>query len=205
MNDEDGFIAIYGEWTKIGIECLMFMLHKITLRSVVCGIVLTPSFTIFMPLQLFLETLMKFVTKLKEWGHRSANMVQRYSIISLTTLSLSIFQLGGKDQCPIVLKTHSHDYAAIPFKFFNSWILDKDFPDIVSRSWSPLIDSHNTSSNPHPAISLKLRLQELKKEIRLWRQNTVLNNDALCRELKTKIEHFDVKAELGLLDDAEIE
>ncbi|GKC73692.1 hypothetical protein Tco_1119575 [Tanacetum coccineum] len=110
-----------------------------------------------------------------------------------------------EDQCPIVLKTHSHDYSTIPFKFFNSWIVDKDFPDIVSRSWSPLIDSYNTSSNPHPAISLKLRLQELKKEIRLWRQNTVLNNDALCRELKTKIEHFDVKTELGLLDDAEIE
>ncbi|GJU08415.1 RNA-directed DNA polymerase, eukaryota [Tanacetum coccineum] len=54
-------------------------------------------------------------------------------------------------------------------------------------------------------ITSGARLQELKKEIRLWRQNTVLNNDALCRELKTKTEHFDVKAELGLLEDAEIE
>nr|GEX02400.1 RNA-directed DNA polymerase, eukaryota [Tanacetum cinerariifolium] len=27
MNDEDGFIAIYGEWTKIGIECLMIVVY----------------------------------------------------------------------------------------------------------------------------------------------------------------------------------
>ncbi|GJY66445.1 hypothetical protein Tco_0468683 [Tanacetum coccineum] len=81
-------------------------------------------------------------------------------------------------------------------KIFNYFINNSELVDLPIGG---------KSSNPHPTISLKLRLQELKKEIRLWRQNTVLNNDALCRELKTKIEHFDVKAELGLLDDAEIE
>ncbi|GJS28729.1 putative RNA-directed DNA polymerase [Tanacetum coccineum] len=67
---------------------------------------------------------------------------------------------------------------------------------------NPHTRNHN---NIHPAVHLKRKLQELKKNIRVWRNAVVQKNDALLRDLRAKLEVFDTKTENGGLEGQEIE
>lgn len=98
----------------------------------------------------------KFGTKLSKIDRIlvSSNFVSKWPNAQLTILSRNL-----SDHCPIILKTHSTDFGPIPFKFFNSWLLNSEFPLIVSGSWNTPI----TLYNPHPACILKFKLQCLKK------------------------------------------
>ncbi|GKD96179.1 RNA-directed DNA polymerase, eukaryota [Tanacetum coccineum] len=145
MNDEDGFIAIYGEWTKIGIECLMIVVYAPQNYSKKCCL----------------------------WNHLNS-LIHNFHATSIV--------LGDFNEVRDETERMGTSFCKYGAKIFNYFINNSELVDLPIGGKS---------------LDLKLRLQELKKEIRLWRQNTVLNNDALCRELKTKIEHFDVKAELG--------
>ncbi|XP_024958879.1 uncharacterized protein LOC112499834 [Cynara cardunculus var. scolymus] len=40
------------------------------------------------------------------------------------------------DHCPIILDSRSIDGGPIPFKFFNSWLSDKDLQEVVEKSWN---------------------------------------------------------------------
>ncbi|GKE14797.1 cytochrome P450 [Tanacetum coccineum] len=104
------------------------------------------------------------------------------------------------DHCLLILKSHSLDYGPIPFKFFNSWLLNGDFPSIVSESWS---DPHNTTL--HPSIFLKCRLQHLKTSIKTWRSNLGSKKETMILELKDKISFLDLKAKYEGLSTADIE
>ncbi|GKD87971.1 cytochrome P450 [Tanacetum coccineum] len=109
------------------------------------------------------------------------------------------------DHCPLVLKSHSMDYGPIPFKLFNSWLLDSDFPAIVSRSWSSPIESLNPTVNIHPTTLVKKKLQFLKCNIKIWRNSVSLKNGTLIRNLKSKVELLDLKADTCGLSTVEVE
>ncbi|GJU12016.1 hypothetical protein Tco_1134412 [Tanacetum coccineum] len=106
------------------------------------------------------------------------------------------------DHCPLLLKSHSDNFGPIPFKFFNSWLLNDEFPTVFSQSWSSSLMS---SATTHPAIILKEKLQHLKKHIRMWRSNATSNSDNLIQDLKDKVEVLDAKAKNGCLVNHEIE
>nr|GEX15469.1 putative zinc finger, CCHC-type [Tanacetum cinerariifolium] len=108
------------------------------------------------------------------------------------------------DHCPVVSKTYSGVYEAIPFKFFNSWLLNGDFPTLLFQAWPKPIHTATQQNILHPAITLKSKLQYLKRAIRAWRKDVVSKND-LLRELKDKVDFLDVKAENTSLEPHEIE
>lgn len=133
---------------------------------------------------------------------------------------LIVLQKGISDHFPIILKTHSGDYGPYPFKFFNSWLLHDDLPNIVSQTWS-LPSLHNRPNigpaSPrlsatirlntrcrHPSVTLKLKLQTLKNNVKAWRNSVVLKNTIAIQELKAKVESFDIKAENNGLDGRDI-
>ncbi|GJS31865.1 putative RNA-directed DNA polymerase, eukaryota, reverse transcriptase zinc-binding domain protein [Tanacetum coccineum] len=39
------------------------------------------------------------------------------------------------DHCPIIIKTHHDNFGPIPFKFYNSWLLNDELGTIISYSW----------------------------------------------------------------------
>nr|GEZ00024.1 reverse transcriptase domain, zinc finger, CCHC-type [Tanacetum cinerariifolium] len=104
------------------------------------------------------------------------------------------------DHCLLLLKSHSCDYGPIPFKFFNSWLLDVELSLIVHRSWS---SSHVTSGH-HSTVLLKNKLQNLKNQIRSWRKDVVSRNDKVSRDLRAKVDNLNIKVESGL-NETEIE
>ncbi|GJY42770.1 RNA-directed DNA polymerase, eukaryota [Tanacetum coccineum] len=112
------------------------------------------------------------------------------------------------DHYPLVLKTHSTDYGPIPFKFFNSWLLNGDFHNVVTHGWSTTDSAHfllsQLNSPDHPAINLKRKLQHLKSQIRAWRKGELTKNEHLIDSLKQKINVLEEKAENGSLDDQDM-
>ncbi|PWA88711.1 hypothetical protein CTI12_AA117210 [Artemisia annua] len=106
------------------------------------------------------------------------------------------------DHCPLLLKAHSIDYGPTPFKFFNSWLLNDEFSNVVSLGWIPPTESPNPP--PHPAIDLKCKLQSLKIKIREWRKTQVQKQDCLIDSLKEKVNFIEIKAENGALEDHDI-
>ncbi|GJW01987.1 putative RNA-directed DNA polymerase [Tanacetum coccineum] len=105
------------------------------------------------------------------------------------------------DHCPLVLKTHSYEFGPIPFIFYNSWLLNGDFPTILSLAWH---NPTNTRTNIHPAIILKNKLQTLQKHLKAWRENTLSRNTTRTRELKLKLDLLDTKAESNQLVDQDL-
>nr|GEU32772.1 RNA-directed DNA polymerase, eukaryota, reverse transcriptase zinc-binding domain protein [Tanacetum cinerariifolium] len=103
--------------------------------------------------------------------------------------------------CPLVLKTHSYNFGHIPLKKFNSWILNGDFPTILSLAWH---NPNNTRTNIHLAIILKNKLQTLKKHLKIWCENTISRNTTRTCELKLKLDLLDTKAENNQLVDQDL-
>ncbi|GKB64527.1 hypothetical protein Tco_0920713, partial [Tanacetum coccineum] len=85
ISEEDGFLAIYGEWDKVGLECLMIVVYapQDIKKSVHYGTGFLKSSLIFMLWSWFLVILMKSTVKAKEWDHPSVKQV----LCSLMTLS----------------------------------------------------------------------------------------------------------------------
>ncbi|GKF26312.1 RNA-directed DNA polymerase, eukaryota, partial [Tanacetum coccineum] len=138
----------------------------------------------------------KFGTKLSKIDRIfvSRHFVSLWPNAQLVTLPRHL-----SDHFPLLLKSHSCDYGPIPFKFFNSWLLDVELSPIVHRSWS---SSHVTSGH-HPTVILKNKLQNFKNQIRSWRKD-VRRNDKISRDLRAKVDNLNIKAESGL-NETEIE
>ncbi|PWA44135.1 cytochrome P450 [Artemisia annua] len=143
-------------------------------------------------------------TRMYKYGTKLSKLDRILVSQHLTTLwpnsALTALPRELSDHCPLVLKTHSTDYGPMPFKFFNSWLLNGDFHIVVAQGWSTTDSTHSLPSqlNPsHPAISLKRKLQHLKSQIRAWRKGELTKNEQLIDSLKQKINLLEDKAENG--------
>ncbi|GKC23726.1 putative RNA-directed DNA polymerase, eukaryota, reverse transcriptase zinc-binding domain protein [Tanacetum coccineum] len=120
---------------------------------------------------------------------------------------ITILPREVSDHCPVLVKSYAADYGPIPFKFFNTWLLDSEFQNMFIKSWvgmnSGVVEAI-VSASTHPSIILKRKLQDLKTSICAWRIEKDLNKDNLIRELKNKVTYLELKAESCDLDDNEI-
>ncbi|GJX94037.1 cytochrome P450 [Tanacetum coccineum] len=243
--NEDGFIAIYGEWVNFGMPCLMIIVYAPQDMNAKCALwnslvdlirnfqdmcIVLGDFNevryaterigltfckkgadffnsfiynaelIDLPMGGRRFTRMnKFATKLNKLDRI---LVSRQFTFKWKNAQLITLPRDVSDHCPLLLKSHSDNFGPIPFKFFNSWLLNDEFPTVFSQSWSSSLMS---SATTHPAIILKEKLQHLKKHIRMWRSNATSNSDNLIQDLKDKVEVLDAKAENGCLVNHEIE
>ncbi|PWA43470.1 endonuclease/exonuclease/phosphatase family protein [Artemisia annua] len=204
--DEDGFLAIYGEWSNMGIACLMIIVYapqdiskKCALWDRLCNLILSfhamvivlgdfnevcnenerlgtlfckkgaSLFNNFITNSNLVDLPMggrKF-TRMNKFGTKLSKIdrifVSHHYISKWPNSQLIALPRELSDHCPLILKSHSLDYGPIPFKFFNSWLLNGDFPSIVSQGWSdPHNSNHIPNSTLHPSIVLKCKLQHLK-------------------------------------------
>ncbi|GKD27167.1 cytochrome P450 [Tanacetum coccineum] len=149
--------------------------------------------------------MIKYGTKLSKIGRIlvSQHLTSLWHNSTLTALPCEL-----SDHCPFVLKIHSTDYGPVLFKFFNSWLLNGNFHNVVTHGWSTTDSANNLRSQPyypdHPAINLKRKLQYLKSQIYAWRKGELTKNEHLIDSLKKKINVLEKKAENGSLDDQDM-
>ncbi|GJV30474.1 putative RNA-directed DNA polymerase, partial [Tanacetum coccineum] len=245
IHNEEGFLAIFGEWLHIGMVCLMIvvyapqdgnkkcclwnrllhLIHDFHDMVIVLGDFnevrseCERSGSLFCKkgAKLFNEFISKAdLVDLPMGGRKFTRMDKHGTKLSKIDRILMSHHFTSKwpnaqltalprdlsDHCPLVLKSHSEDYGPIPFKFFNSWLLNEDFPHIVSESWS---SHHDSITLQHPANVVKKKLQTLKHRLKNWRNNVCSKNDTLIRNLKTKVDILECKAEASALSSLEIE
>ncbi|GJW89861.1 hypothetical protein Tco_0167414 [Tanacetum coccineum] len=128
--------------------------------------------------------------------------VSRHFISKWPNAQLLALPRDLSDHCPLLLKTHSSDFGPIPFKFFNSWLLNGEFPSIVSFAWS---QCHSRDHIHPPAFRLKEKFQTLKKFIREWREKVILCDKINLSKIATELELLDWKAENDGLSQHDIE
>ncbi|GJY33455.1 cytochrome P450 [Tanacetum coccineum] len=104
---------------------------------------------------------------------------------------------------PLLLKTHSTDYGPIPFKFFNSWLLNEELPKIVTETWSNP-NAVGCATVTHPSTLLKCKLKNLKNSIRVWIQIVRFHESNMIQGLKEDVNIIDIKAEVNGLDENDI-
>ncbi|PWA48516.1 cytochrome P450 [Artemisia annua] len=104
------------------------------------------------------------------------------------------------DHSPILLQNSIFDYGPVPFKFYNSWILNKDFESVLCNSWS----SSGSWVNSTKAIVFKKKLQLLKLNLKDWRKVVNSLETASATSLREKISSIDIKAEIGPLTSHEV-
>nr|GFA68303.1 hypothetical protein [Tanacetum cinerariifolium] len=146
----------------------------------------------------------KYITKLSKFDRIlvSPHFTSKWPNANLLALPIEL-----SDHCPLVLKSHSMDYGPIPFKLFNSWLLDSDFPTIVSRSWLSPVESLNPTVNIHPATLVRKKLQLLKCNIKIWRNNSCGLSTVEVEErisLIKQVDYADHIISLDLLQKAKI-
>ncbi|PWA59349.1 cytochrome P450 [Artemisia annua] len=105
------------------------------------------------------------------------------------------------DHSPLLLVNSINDYGPIPFKFYNSWLLHKDFNEVISKSWSSTDGFPFTNS----ATQFKQKLKDLKQSIKTWRALVNSQETAAASDLREKIKAIDLRAELSPLSTADID
>ncbi|GJZ96199.1 cytochrome P450 [Tanacetum coccineum] len=95
------------------------------------------------------------------------------------------------DHCPIIIKTHHADFSPIPFKFYNSWLLNDELSTIISHSWSAPLNRHTIH---HLDNTLKCKLQLLKSHIREWGTDMLQNEANKIGKIRNEIQLLDLKA-----------
>ncbi|GKD17256.1 RNA-directed DNA polymerase, eukaryota, partial [Tanacetum coccineum] len=118
-----------------------------------------------------------------------------------TTRSTKEGQALFSDHSSLLLTNSCVDFGPSPFKFYNSWLLHKDFPSIFLNSWLNSIGQ----AHPHPAVNFKLKLQALKSTIKSWRSSVKLNESTFTVSLRNTIDPIDTKAEISPLTTHDIE
>ncbi|GKB28200.1 putative RNA-directed DNA polymerase [Tanacetum coccineum] len=123
---------------------------------------------------------MRFTRFYKE-GKKASNLDRSYS-----------------NHCPIMLKVGSLNFGPKPYKVFDKWIGDKDFLDIISKSWAL---SFSTLS---PDLHLKNKIKKLRLDIKAWTISRLSTQKRDKDTLIKNLSNWDLKAEDGRLTDADI-
>nr|GEU61220.1 RNA-directed DNA polymerase, eukaryota [Tanacetum cinerariifolium] len=67
------------------------------------------------------------------------------------------------DHRPILLTPSTTDFGPTPFKFYNSWIMDKNLQDIVIDFWN-----QHEDCCPNPIVRFGIKMKALKTLIKDW-------------------------------------
>ncbi|GJR44673.1 RNA-directed DNA polymerase, eukaryota, reverse transcriptase zinc-binding domain protein, partial [Tanacetum coccineum] len=90
------------------------------------------------------------------------------------------------DHRPILLSPVSNDFGPTPFKFYNSWLLDKSLHSTITDFW----DNYSPMNHANPIVSFKNKMKALKVVIKDW---NLKRKGSLTREkedLTKKIKDF---------------
>ncbi|KAJ9565542.1 hypothetical protein OSB04_001508 [Centaurea solstitialis] len=101
------------------------------------------------------------------------------------------------DHCPILMETGNPDFGPVPFKWFNSWLMDKELDVIIRKNWE--------EDRPEFLVFSKLerlsrKLRHIKKAVKDWRLGVKQVSNEDLKEINRKISAIDFLAEHGGFD-----
>ncbi|GKU91023.1 hypothetical protein SLEP1_g4952 [Rubroshorea leprosula] len=105
---------------------------------------------------------------------------------------------NSADHCPIMLKVHKTDWGPKPFKFFDAWLDDQGYRELILEVWN------NEKIQGWAGFQLKEKLKTTKNALREWSRNFVEQVDAKINSSRVVIEQLDLKGEQGQLTEEEI-
>ncbi|GJY77774.1 RNA-directed DNA polymerase, eukaryota [Tanacetum coccineum] len=100
------------------------------------------------------------------------------------------------DHRPILLTPMSVDFGPTPFKFYNSWLLDKNLHSSINDFW----DSYISVNCMNPIVSFKNKMKALKIVIKDWSLNRKDTQTREKEDLIKKINDFDANITTRLSD-----
>ncbi|KAD4178377.1 hypothetical protein E3N88_26968 [Mikania micrantha] len=100
------------------------------------------------------------------------------------------------DHRPIVLLSTNNDYGPAPFRFYNSWLANRELNDIVITSWN---GSYFDSSGAADYLLLQ-KLRRLKEEIKKRAKNNRLKDTVEATTLELSVKAIEAKAETSWCD-----
>ncbi|GJU62812.1 RNA-directed DNA polymerase, eukaryota [Tanacetum coccineum] len=109
----------------------------------------------------------------------SASLMHNYSA--------QVFDCHISYHRPLILSPSSLDFGPIPFKFYNSWLLDKNLYDIVAKFW----EHHVSENGSNLIVSFKNKMKALKPIIKGWSKNRSSSQSRDKEDLIRKIKDFD--------------
>ncbi|GJW61693.1 RNA-directed DNA polymerase, eukaryota [Tanacetum coccineum] len=184
MDNENGFLAIFGECLNVG---TVFCNRSSNIFNEFISI----THLVDLPMGGRKFTRMnKRGTKLSKIDRflETHHFLSKWPNVGLTASDRDL-----TDHCPLVLKTHSVDYGPTPFKFFNSWLLSEDFPSIVALAWQ----NYNNPTVPqvsHPTIFLKNKLQNNSRNRPRFTSNLFKSlSDSEVTLLDAPLSHEEIK------------
>ncbi|XP_071728041.1 uncharacterized protein [Rutidosis leptorrhynchoides] len=112
---------------------------------------------------------------------------------------LSVLPLDRKtsDHCPLVLRDKVIDYGPKPFKVFNEWFNNEDAGEIIKKAWDKPVGGSRKD------CIFRDRLKNVKFDLRDWSKGAYGNLDKEIDSLKTKVDDWEKKAELGGLNESD--
>nr|GEZ22392.1 RNA-directed DNA polymerase, eukaryota [Tanacetum cinerariifolium] len=96
-------------------------------------------------------------------------------------------RLNKRDHMPILLAPMAVDFGPTPFKFFNSWLEDKNLHSCINDLWT----SYNTDNCMNPIVSFKNKMKDLKNVIKEWSKNHRKDQIREKEDIIKKINAFD--------------
>ncbi|GJY84160.1 RNA-directed DNA polymerase, eukaryota, reverse transcriptase zinc-binding domain protein, partial [Tanacetum coccineum] len=98
----------------------------------------------------------------------SKNKVFQFdNFIVVKNVSGLVLDCHISDHRPILLEPITTDFGPTPFKFYNSWLLDKNLHSCVNEFWT----SYNSCNIMNPIIHFKNKMKALKIVIKDWSAN----------------------------------
>ncbi|KAM0005118.1 putative Endonuclease/exonuclease/phosphatase superfamily [Helianthus debilis subsp. tardiflorus] len=102
------------------------------------------------------------------------------------------------DHRPLLLLCSDISFGAPPFRFFNSWIKEDGFSDLIRKVYVGVAPFYP------PDKLMAARLKAIKATIKTWCDERNKRNNGLLLDLKKKVEILDLKAESFNLSETEI-
>ncbi|GJV52409.1 RNA-directed DNA polymerase, eukaryota, reverse transcriptase zinc-binding domain protein [Tanacetum coccineum] len=100
------------------------------------------------------------------------------------------------DHRPILLSPSSVDFGPTPFKFYNSWLLDKNLHTIINEFWK----CYSSANSNNPIVNFKNKMKDLKNVIKEWSLKRKSTQSREKEELIHKIKEFDADISSRLTD-----
>nr|GFA62898.1 putative RNA-directed DNA polymerase, eukaryota, reverse transcriptase zinc-binding domain protein [Tanacetum cinerariifolium] len=106
-------------------------------------------------------------TRINNLGDKLSKL-DRFLITENTTSLLhschaQVIECHISDHRPILLTPSTTDFGPTPFKFYNSWIMDKNLQDIVMDFWN-----QHEDCCPNPIVRFGIKMKALKTLIKDW-------------------------------------
>ncbi|KAK9065430.1 hypothetical protein SSX86_016813 [Deinandra increscens subsp. villosa] len=103
------------------------------------------------------------------------------------------------DHCPLLLRSNSPDFGAIPFRYFSSWSKKPGYLEIVNQGLS------YQSSEDKPDKALALKLKNVKNRLKSWIKSEKDKEEYELKLNRDLVDGLDLKAESIGLTPAEIQ